>query len=180
MGSTVAKPLRRYSTTKGFKNASALLSRQIRDVGETRGFAVSRVLTHWAEIAGPEIAAHTRPVEVKYGRQGLGATLTVLTTGAYAPMIEMQKDRLRERVNACYGYAAVSAIRVTQTAATGFAEGRAQFTPAPKAEPASPSPAASRDAREMAAPVANDALRVALADLGANILTKSNHSKGQR
>ena len=41
--------------------------------------------------------------------------------------------RLKERVNAVYGYAAITRIHLTQTAATGFAEGQAEFTPAPKA-----------------------------------------------
>jgi hypothetical protein len=148
----------------------------VRETGESRGFAVSRVLTHWAEIAGPEIAAHTRPVEIKYGRQGLGSVLTVLTTGAHAPMVEMQKDRIRERVNACYGYNAVSAIRITQTAATGFAEGKATFSHAPKPETKDPTPEVTSNAREIAAPVSDDRLRVALADLGANILSKRKHS----
>ena len=35
-----------------------------------------------------------------YGKGGMGATLTLLTTGPMAPMVEMQKERLRERVNA--------------------------------------------------------------------------------
>lgn len=171
----MAKASGQTGTTRGFKSASALLMRQIRETGESRGFAVSRVLTHWAEIAGADVASHTRPVEIKYGRQGLGATLTVLTTGAHAPMVEMQKERLRERVNACYGYNAVSAIRITQTAATGFAEGRAAFEPAEKTKTAQLSPEITEDAREIAAPVSNEALRVALADLGANILSKRNH-----
>ncbi|MCH2249176.1 MAG: DUF721 domain-containing protein, partial [Cognatishimia sp.] len=76
---------------KGFQRTSSLLRDRIRKAGETRGFAVTRVLTHWAEIVGQDMAAICKPVDVKYGRQGFGATLTVLTTGAQAPMLEMQK-----------------------------------------------------------------------------------------
>ena len=47
----------RRSTTRGFTRTATVLSEQLRRAGESRGFAVSRVLTHWAEIAGPEIAA---------------------------------------------------------------------------------------------------------------------------
>ena len=88
----------RYSTTKGFARTSSLLQGRIRKAGETRGFAVTRLLTHWAEIVGEDTAQIARPVDVKYGRQGFGATLTLLTTGAQAPMLEMQKERLRETV----------------------------------------------------------------------------------
>ena len=110
---------------------------------ETRGFAVSRVLTRWAEIAGEDIAAIARPVEVSYGRQGFGATLTVLTTGAQAPMLEMQKEVLRERVNAAYGYNAIARIRLTQTAPPGFAEGQASL-PARRRSRTKPAPTRKR------------------------------------
>ena len=164
---------------RGFQRTASLLTRQIREAGESRGFAVSKVLTHWAEIAGPDLASMTRPVDVRYGRQGIGATLTVLTTGAHAPLVEMQKERLRERVNACYGYAAISQIRVTQTAATGFAEGRVAFTPKPEPERPALAGATVTKARDLAASVGDDGLRLALSDLGANILTKSDKLKGK-
>ena len=85
----------RTGYTKGFKRTSSLLQTQIRKTSETRGFSQSRLLTHWPEIAGDDIAAISRPVEVRYGRGGLGATLTLLTTGANAPILEMQKEKLR-------------------------------------------------------------------------------------
>ena len=156
---------------KGFQHASGLLSARIREVGEARGFAVTRLLTHWTEIAGAEMARYARPVDVSYGRAGFGATLTLLTTGAHAPMIEMQKEALREKVNACYGYSAISRIRITQTSATGFSEGVADFTPAKQPALARDSRVASA-AKEVAAPVTDDALRDALAALGANVLSR--------
>eukprot|EP00581_Thalassiosira_minuscula_P039407 CAMPEP_0184474250 /NCGR_PEP_ID=MMETSP0740-20130409/132953_1 /TAXON_ID=385413 /ORGANISM="Thalassiosira miniscula, Strain CCMP1093" /LENGTH=61 /DNA_ID=CAMNT_0026851415 /DNA_START=16 /DNA_END=198 /DNA_ORIENTATION=+ len=58
----------RRSTTRGFARTSKLLNEQIRKAGESRGFAVSRLLTHWEEIAGPDLAAMARPVNVGYGR----------------------------------------------------------------------------------------------------------------
>ena len=157
----------------GFKRAATLVQSRIRTAGETRGFAVTRLLTHWPDIVGPDIARAARPVEVSYGR-GMGATLTVLTTGAEAPMLEMQKETIRERVNACYGYAAISKVRLTQTAATGFSEGRADFEHRPAGkEPAGPDPETLRQADEAVADVANDGLRAALGRLGANILSQS-------
>ncbi|MEQ8291033.1 MAG: DciA family protein [Roseovarius sp.] len=160
-------------TTFGFKRGATLLGAQIRKASETRGFAVSRVLTHWAEIVGEDIAAIARPVEVSYGRQGFGATLSVLTTGAQAPMLEMQKEVLRERVNAAYGYNAIARIRITQTAPTGFAEGQVAFETRPKQAPAAPpDPEAGRHAAEIAAPVHDEGLRQALEALGRNVLSR--------
>ena len=163
----------RPSTTRGFKRTASVLSGQIRRAGESRGFAVSRLLTHWPEIVGADIAGIARPVKIGYGRGGLGATLTVLTTGPQAPMLEMQKEKLREKVNAVYGYNAISRVRITQTAPEGFHEGQAQFQHAKPQEPAPTDPRIVRDAALVADPVQNDDLRAALERLGQHVLSKS-------
>lgn len=148
---------------------------QIRKAGESRGFEVSRLVTHWAEVVGQEIAAIARPVNVSYGRGGFGATLTLLTTGAHAPILQMQLERLRERVNTCYGYSAIRRIRITQTAPAGFAEGQASFAPAPKeSTPPAPTPDAQRAARHVTESVADTGLRQALEALGGHIISKAN------
>ena len=164
----------KQGSTKGFKRTATLLTDRIRRAGETRGFAVSRVLTGWPEIVGDDIAAIARPVNVSYGRGGFGATLTVLTTGAQAPMLEMQKEQLRAKVNAVYGYNAISRIRITQTAPTGFAEGQAQFEMRPKPHAENPAdPAVEQSARDAAKSVENENLRSALELLGKNVLSKA-------
>lgn len=163
--------------TRGFEATSGLLKDQIRKVGESRGFAHSRILTHWPEIAGEDMARITRPVKVGYGREGMGATLTLLTTGSNAPIVEMQKEKLREKVNSVYGYAAISRILITQTAATGFSEGQVEFIAAPKAPPKL-DPVVQAEAARTAAPIQNDALRMALEALGQNILTRRKSKEG--
>ena len=163
---------------RGFEPAAGLLRGQIRTAGEQRGFAESRVLTHWAEIVGDAVAAIARPVKVGYRRDAFGASLTLLTTGAAAPLLEMQKPQILARVNACYGYAAISRIVITQTAPTGFAEGQAVFTAAPPAK-APPDPAIALKAAEVAAPVRDAGLRDALAALGQNILTRPIKPRGK-
>ncbi len=168
----IVMPLRRTST-KGFKRTDSLLSAKIRQASESRGFAQSRLLTQWAEIVGQEVSAISRPVEVSYGRGGMGATLTLLTTGANAPMLEMQKEQLRAKVNAVYGYNAIARVRVTQTAATGFAEGQVAFSARPKtAEPAA-DPVLHQRAIDTVGVMGDETLRDALARLGENILNKT-------
>lgn len=169
----------RRATTKGFKRTSSLLRDRIRQAGESRGFAVTRVLTHWKEIVGEDIASICKPVDVKYGRQGFGATLTILTTGAQAPMLEMQKETLRSRVNAAYGYNAIARLRITQTAATGFAEGQANFQAKPKSEPKNTQadPSLRAEAARVAAPVSDPQLRNALERLAGNVLLKHKTDK---
>lgn len=166
---------RRRASTKGFTRTASLLTGRIRAASESRGFAQSRLLTHWVEVVGADIAAISSPVEVSYGRSGMGATLTLLTTGAQAPMLEMQKEQMRAKVNAVYGYNAIARIRITQTAATGFAEGQVAFEAAPPAKEEPPvDPTIRKQAQETAEPVQDAALRDALTRLGENILTKTN------
>ncbi len=165
----------RRSSTRGFKRTATLLNGQIRRAGESRGFAVSRLLTHWAEIVGQEIAAIARPVKVGYGKGGFGATLTVLTTGPQAPMLEMQKEQLRERVNSVYGYNAISRILITQTAPTGFAEGQASFEHRVKQVEHPIAPEVTAEAEQTASEVQDNELRTALERLGRNVLTKQKN-----
>ncbi|WP_374644962.1 DUF721 domain-containing protein [Tabrizicola sp.] len=161
---------------RGFEPAFGLMKDTVRAAGESRGFAVARLLTHWAEVAGEEMARKTRPVKVGYGKGGMGATLTLLVRAAEAPMVQMALPVLKERVNAVYGYAAISHIHLTQTAATGFAEGQAEFTPAPKAA-AIPDPATQALARSTAEGIADPGLRGALEQLAQNILTRPRMKK---
>lgn len=167
--------------SRGFERAASLVAPRIRAAGEGRGFAVSRLLTHWEEVVGPEIAALARPVRVTYGPRrreagtageeagGFGATLTLLAAGAAAPLVQMRLPEIRARVNACYGYAAISHVRVTQTSAEGFAEAQAPFVPPAAATP----PEVAAKAEAAAAPIADPGLRDALARLGRNVMSRS-------
>jgi hypothetical protein len=85
----------------------------------------------------------------------------------------MQLPKLRDRVNACYGYAAISRISLTQTAPGGFAEGQADFGHAPRAEAPAADPALCREASAAAKGVQDDGLRAALESLTLNFLTRT-------
>lgn len=163
---------RKYSTTKGFKQTGALVQNRVRAASESRGFAQTRLLTHWEDIVGAEIAATALPVDVRFGK-AMGATLTLLTTGSYAPLLQAQLPQIREKVNACYGYNAISKIRITQTAPTGFAEGQVQFQRR-KEGPKGPAPEDVKQAALATQDVGDESLRKALQALGSNVLHKSN------
>lgn len=157
---------------RGFERTGGLLKEQVRAAGEGRGFAVSRLLTHWHEVVGEDIADMALPVKVGFGREGFGATLTLLTKGAYAPLLQASLPKIKDRVNACYGYAAISHVRITQTAPTGFEEGQVAFQPAPKEEQAQPTPEVTQSARQTASEVSDNDLRSALEALGKNVLSR--------
>lgn len=142
----------------------------MRTAGESRGFAVSRLLTRWPEIVGQTVADICDPLKVTYAKGGFGATLILLTRGAQAQMLEMQLPQIREKVNACYGYNAIARIRITQTAPTGFREGQAVFQNKSPAAPREKLEKHKREAAAVAAGVSDPKLREALEAFGENIL----------
>lgn len=155
---------------RGFERASTLVNAHLRAPAEKRGFAEARLLTHWEEIVGADVAAIAVPLKITYGR-GFGGTLVLLTTGAEAPVLEMRGTEIVERVNACYGYRAVSRVQVTQTAPTGFAEGRIAFRPQPPRPAPEPDPVRLSRATEGLQDIENEDLRAALEALARKVVT---------
>lgn len=172
-GKTEGRPRR----GRGFRRASEPLREPLRDAAARYGFAEAEVLTRWPEIVGEALSGLCQPVKVSYGRsRGLGATLIVQADGARGPEVEMSAPRIVERVNAYYGYRAISRLKVTQATglagqAVGFAEERAAFRgPAASRQP---TPQALERAAEMAGAVENPGLRAALTQLGAYVLSRN-------
>lgn len=151
----------------------------IRRAGEGRGFALARLLTHWPEVVGAETAAVCRPVRISHGRGVDGPTLVLLTTGAHAPRLEMALPLIRQRVNACYGFNAVARVTLTQTAATGFAEGQAAFTPAPPA-PLTPRPETLAAADRAAEGIDDPQLAAALRGFALHFLSRRDANRKGR
>ena len=89
---------------------------------EKYGFPAAAILTDWAAIAGPELAAYTAPERLKWPRKtasdtdsgGQGATLILRVDGPRALEVEHLRPRLIERINASFGYRAVADIRILQ------------------------------------------------------------------
>ncbi len=160
-------PKRRFS--RGFTHAAALIETRVQKTGSARGFAQMRLLTHWDEIVGADIARIARPQKVSYARQGLGARLTILAKPAHAPELQMQLPQIKERVNASYGYRAIADIRITQSGEPlGFAEPASGFThdqPTPELSPEK-TEKLQRDVKGINDPT----LRALLENLGKNIM----------
>lgn len=157
---------------KGFTAMSGLIGKQVNRAGETRGFAVMRLLTHWQEIVGPDLSKMAHPVNVSYSRDGFGATLTVLCKGAAAPMVQAQLPQIRDRVNSCYGYSAISRVRITQTAPIGFKEGQMTFNAGPEAPEKVISEEVKTAASELAVDVENEGLKSAIEAMAQNVLSR--------
>ena len=101
----------------------------------------------------------------------------IFITNKYAGVsMEMQKDQIRDKVNACYGYNAISRIRITQTAPVGFSDGKARFKTAPKRTFPEPCPETAAKASAIACDIKDEGLRAALAAFGENIIKHEKRS----
>lgn len=158
-----------------FTQAGALLSKSVRQVAGKRGFAEAKLLTRWTEICGAHLAAQAVPAKVSYARGGMGATLTLYCLSGRAPELEMQAEVIRSRINGCYGYNAISRIRLKQLDADGFAAARGAFEPVEDAPPvrAVPGP----EAVSAAGGVVDPGLRAALEQLGHHVLARSRATR---
>lgn len=160
----------------GFRRAGSSSRAPVDAAASRHGFAVSDVLLRWQEVVGEELACLCHPVKVSYGRgRSLGATLVVEVDGARGPEVDMQAPRIVERVNGFYGYRAISRLSITQagTGSCGFAEAQAPFAGPAAPRAAEPGRAEVRRAAQLAAEVQNPALRDALTQMGAYVLSQN-------
>lgn len=101
------------------KPLSALLGDVFSDAYARQGFASRELVTRWAEIAGPEIAAHSEPMKIRWPRPIEGqpqepATLVLRVEGPVALEIQHCSDVILQRVNRFFGWNAVGRLALRQ------------------------------------------------------------------
>ena len=177
--SQAAKRVSRKKT--GAQMLSHLLPEMIEPVLRQRGFANATILTEWAEIAGPLLAASTTPLELKWpprsADQGAGAparsarldrsrkaTLIVASTSAGALDLQMMSAALIQQINRRLGFDCVGAIQIRQGALARQVK---------RSPPRQEDPALIRQVSEALDDIRDAGLREALARLGAGIIGKS-------
>ena len=134
----------------GPKAVGSFVPKLARKAFEKFGFAAAAVLTDWREIVGLEIAACTAPERLRWPKPAegdtqtptgprSGATLMLRVEPARALDVQYKTAQIVERINAYFGYRAVSDIRLIQAP---LAVVRANQIPARRPLPVSSMPAA--------------------------------------
>lgn len=147
---------------------SQLVSRAVGEVFARQGFASRELVTRWPEIVGAEIAACAEPLKLNWPRKTDGddpepATLILRVEGPAAIEIQHLAPVILERVNRFIGWRAVSRIRLQQAPLARRPEA---------ARPPPPSPEETEKQRARLADFGDEALRDALARLGAAVYVK--------
>ncbi len=162
----MSKPARNFP-----RPLSDFMAATLNDALKTQGFASAELLTRWADIAGPEIAAHSEPLKINWPRAQKNptdeppepATLVLRVEGPMALEIQHQKDIILERVNRFFGWQAIGRLNLRQAPLTRLAKRKPQRTP---------DPAVTATLAAGMPEVADEALKGALAKLGAAIKRK--------
>jgi len=84
-----------------------------------QGFTATELVTRWRDIAGPEIAAHSEPLKIRWHRTPEGeteepATLVLRVEGPAAIEIQHLSNVIIERVNRFFGWQAIGQIALRQ------------------------------------------------------------------
>jgi hypothetical protein len=149
----------------GAKRLSDLIGKPLADAFKRQGFASREIVTRWAEIAGPEVAAHAEPVRMQWPRQpgtdeNEPATLVLRVEGPAAIEIQHLSGLIIERVNQFFGWRAIDRLALRQ----------APLTRRPKRPPPAPiDPAAAERISATLTGITDESLRAALGRLGAAV-----------
>jgi hypothetical protein len=147
------------------KPLSVLLSDVFSDAYAKQGFAARELVTRWAEIAGPEVAAHSEPLKIQWPRPVEGqaqepATLVLRVEGPAALEIQHESDVILQRVNRFFGWSAVGRLALRQAPLS-------RRDPPPR--PRTPDAQSVAKVAETLSAIEDEELRAALARLGASI-----------
>ena len=156
----------------GAKTVGSFVPKLTQKAFERFGFPAAAILTDWAGIVGPDLASYTRPEKLKWprnnapdgedgetepaGGQAAGATLVLRVDGPRAIEIQYRGPQLLERINAYFGFRAITELRILQAPVTRPAArpARPAVHPRPPAATARPREAiglATRDDNPLAA-----------------------------
>lgn len=144
---------------------SEFMGATLSDTLKSQGFASTELIARWADIAGPEIAAHSEPMKIAWPRPVNDqpqepATLVLRVEGPAALEIQHLSAVILERVNRFFGWQAIGRIALRQAPLRRREKPQAPPPPDPEMQ--------ARIAASMT-DIADDDLKQALARLGAAI-----------
>ena len=104
--------------TKKMKRLSTIVGPMIAPSAKARGFAIERIVSHWRDIVG-DMSSWCRPDAVSFPRDSrTDGTLRLQITSGRGPQAQAMSDLIIDRVNANFGYRAISRISLVQTLST--------------------------------------------------------------
>ena len=137
-----------------------------------RGLGQMSLVADWSDIVGADVARYAQPAQIQWPPRGARqdptsvapATLVLRVDPAFALEAQHAAAVIVQRVNAHLGWRCVGRV--------AFRQGPLAPTRQKRRAPPAPSQAAQERAAALSAPIADDELRIALAQLGARAIDK--------
>ena len=96
------------------RRLSTMIEPMVAPSAQERGFAISRLISHWHDIVG-DTAAWCRPADIHFPRgSNNNGTLKLQITSGRGPQAQAMSAQIIDQVNATFGYKAVSRITLVQ------------------------------------------------------------------
>ena len=149
-------------------------------VFQKHGFSSAALVADWSDIVGASLAGQCLPERLKWPRaakpQGkdapptrpTGATLILRTDAAYALEIEYASAQILERINAYFGYRAITTLKIVQGPFGDTAGTNPSIIPQRRPRHTDPQVAESVDAAISG--IQDDGLKAALARMRKSVL----------
>lgn len=152
---------------RGAQPIADLIAGVLSPAARKRGFATIDLFSYWPDIVGSAFADHTQPERLNWPKKldngGEAAfepaTLTVRCEGSRALLFQYEVPTIVERINAIFGFRAISKIRIVQMPIVRYG-----VVPPPPI-----TPLGDREEKKLSADIAgveDEALRDALLKLG--------------
>lgn len=184
-----------------------LVRHSMKHISFSGGFPIAGLILNWRTIVGQKVGQISTPVAVTKPQRNAfesvssagkaGSVLRVLVQSAYTQIVHMQTPAIIKKINAYYGYQAITKIQIQQMSryrsargGYGFAEAKQGFSMptapavvpslASDCSPAVPpclSNAQQQSLHTWTADIKSDRLRLALQRLGESIFTEQNKTK---
>ena len=96
------------------RRLSTMIEPMVAPSANERGFAISRLISHWHDIVG-DTAAWCRPADIHFPRGSPNnGTLKLQITSGRGPQAQAMSTQIIDQVNAAFGYQAVGRITLVQ------------------------------------------------------------------
>jgi len=153
--------------TKGLSSISNSILPFAKQILGKKGFVEIDILTNWETIIGKELSAYTLPqrIDFKKDQRNNGILHLEVPAGAFAVEVKHKENLILERINAYFGYNAVSSLKIIQNNSLSIADTK---TPA-KQNKSLVSPEEENYIKSLGEDIENPRLKEILTKLGLNI-----------
>jgi hypothetical protein len=164
----------------GAKRLAEFTPNLIAEALAARHLGEASLIVHWPAIVGEALARYARPIELQWPPRGakrdpdapiVPATLVLRVDSAFALEAQHSAPTIVSRVNAHLGWRCVEKVAFRQGVLPPLKDKRRPH--------AKPSVAAQTAASTVASPIHDDALREAVARLGARAIERSNRLRAE-